>query len=111
MFAVERIAELTPTDETFIKNEDVMAEIQTKKDRAFRVTDDGKPVHVKLKFTPAVVFYVKERTWHPGQKLTEHKDGSVTLEFTATGELEINRWIWSWGEEVEVVGINKCEKG
>ena len=103
MLAVERIVEIEDNDEEFVWKKAIVKTIEEKKARAFRVMDDGELLKVKLKFTPAVAFYVKERIWHPSQKLTKHKNGGVTLEFEASGKVEIERWIKSWGEDVKVV--------
>ena len=61
------------------------------------------------RFSPAVAFYAAERTWHPTQTITRHKDGSLTLAFTASGRIEIERWIRGWGEECEVVSMRDAQ--
>ena len=101
--AVERIQTLKLNDDNFHRTKTVEQTIRDKKERAFGIYDDEVPLDVKLKFTPAVAFYVRERTWHPTQKLTRHKDGSLTMTFTASGRIEIERWIRGWGEEVRIV--------
>ena len=45
-----------------------------------------------------------------GRKVEDDKNGSVTLEFEASGKVEIERWINSWGEDVEVVRMGCGEK-
>lgn len=103
LLAVERMQALELGDETFDKQPAVREEIECKKARAFRILDDGQPLAVTLRFTPAVAFYVHERTWHPSEHKTWHGDGSLTLTFTATGRVEIERWIRGWGDDCEVV--------
>ena len=105
MLAIERIKDLSPTGEMFEKANEVTEEIEDKKTRAFRIEDDGNLINVKLKFNKNAAFYVMERVWHSSEIKTEHKNGTVTLEFTATGRQEIERWIRSWGDDVEVVKI------
>lgn len=109
LLAVERIEALERTGDTFARRADVERTIAAKKERAFRILDDEQPLRVTLRFTPAVAFYVAERTWHPTQELIPHEDGSVTLAFTATGRIEIDRWIRGWGEDCEVVGMVEVE--
>jgi predicted DNA-binding transcriptional regulator YafY len=105
LLAVERIQELKLNEEEFHRAKPVLSAIAKMKANAFGIFDDGKLLKVKLKFTLAVAFYVKERSWHPSQKLKEYRDGSLTMEFTASGRIEIERWIRGWGEECEVVGM------
>ena len=47
--------------------------------------------------------YVEESTWHPSQKLTRQRDGSVIAEFTLDGTEEIKRWIMSFGKQAQVL--------
>ncbi|MEE8435498.1 MAG: WYL domain-containing protein, partial [bacterium] len=94
MLAVERMEKLKINeDEIFTRKKAVLKTIEEKKARAFRIVDDEKLLKVKLKFTPRVAFYVKERVWHQSQQLKDEKDGGVTLEFEASGRVEIERWI------------------
>jgi proteasome accessory factor B len=61
------------------------------------------PIDVVLRFRPDQAPYVRERMWHPSQKLTELPGGGVQLEFRAGGPYELRRWILGWGDAVEVV--------
>ncbi len=58
---------------------------------------------VKIKFNKAVAGYLKERKWHPSQKIEEGSDGSVILSLTVNHLLELKRWILSWGSMAEVL--------
>ncbi len=58
---------------------------------------------VKIKFNKAVAGYLKERKWHPSQKIEENPDGSVILSLTVNHLLELKRWILSWGNMAEVL--------
>jgi proteasome accessory factor B len=65
---------------------------------------DGQgEVHVKVRFAPAVARYVSEARWHPSQKLSPQKDGSLIAEFDLGDTEEIKRWILSFGRHAEVV--------
>jgi len=59
---------------------------------------------VKIKFTGFAARYIPERTWHPSQKLTKQKDGSIILEMTLADIDEIGRWIMTWGKDAKVLG-------
>jgi predicted DNA-binding transcriptional regulator YafY len=103
--AVERVRAIQPNDDEFRRETAVQERIAAMQRNAFGIFDDGQLLDVKLKFSRAVAFYVEERTWHPSQKLKRHKDGSLTLNFRASGRIEIERWIRGWGEECEVLSI------
>jgi predicted DNA-binding transcriptional regulator YafY len=47
--------------------------------------------------------YVREREWHPTQRICMRRDGRVELTFRAGGAFEIARWILGWGDAAEVV--------
>jgi proteasome accessory factor B len=47
---------------------------------------------------------VRERDWHPSQKIRNGKDGGIELEMTLGALEEIERWILSWGDHAKVLG-------
>lgn len=61
------------------------------------------PVDVVLRFRADQAPYVRERAWHPTQRLSELPNGGVELAFRAGGPFEIRRWILGWGDAVEVI--------
>jgi predicted DNA-binding transcriptional regulator YafY len=46
---------------------------------------------------------VRERAWHPWQKIRELHDGEIELHFRASSFPEIVRWVLSWGDRVRVL--------
>ena len=54
-------------------------------------------------FDATVAHMVRDRLWHPSQRLVEEKDGSVTLSFQAGGRMEIVAWVLSYGRHAEVL--------
>ena len=92
--AVERIKSPTPTDEPFtiIKG----FSFEAMRDQAFGVTTE-EPMDVVIRFRKALAPYIRERVWHPTQQLTDLSNGDVRLSFRAGGEIEILRWVLSWG--------------
>ena len=102
LLAIERIKSISLCDSWFEISENVEQEIEDHLTNAFRLIDDGEILKVKLKFTPDQTPYVKERVWHPTQKIQIHKDGSATMSFEASGRFEIIRWILGWGQACEV---------
>lgn len=70
---------------------------------AFTLHPGEKPTTYVLRFDRAVAPYIRERTWHPSQRLHELPDGSVELRFTCGESYEVTSWVASWREWVEVV--------
>ena len=60
-------------------------------------------VEVQIRFARPAAAYVRERTWHPSQNITDHADGSLVLTLTVNHLLELKRWILSWGEMAQVL--------
>jgi predicted DNA-binding transcriptional regulator YafY len=52
---------------------------------------------VKIRFSAEIAPYIGERTWHPKQKITKSKDGSIVLSFTTNHLNEVKDWLLSWG--------------
>ena len=100
MFAVDRITLLNLTKENFLIPQDFDFEAYT--EHAFNVMIED-PVHVKIRFSPEIARYIEEREWHPSQKTKKQKDGSLLLELTVGGTLEIKRWVLSFGPQAEVL--------
>lgn len=104
MLAVERIQALELQEDFFERQPDVLAEIELRKTRAFRITDDGHEFKFKIRFTPDAAAYATGRTWHSSQsKPRKRRDGSVELTFKASGRREIVAWILGWGPACEVL--------
>jgi len=59
---------------------------------------------VKIRFDSFASRLVRERDWHPTQKIREIKGGGIELEMTLGALEEIERWILSWGDHAEVLG-------
>lgn len=70
---------------------------------AFGVFSGGKPTNYVLRFDGEVGPYIRERIWHPTQRLRELRAGGVELRFTCGESPEVSSWIASWRDGVEVV--------
>ena len=65
---------------------------------------------VELLFSPDVAEDVLNYSFHPTQKVKQNDDGSVTVKFKASGELEILWHIFKWGDKVKIVAPTKLKK-
>jgi len=79
-------------------------------DGAFQIIAGKRRHKVRLKFSPTVAPYIRERRWHASQKLTDHRDGAVTLAMEVSDLDEVLHWVLSWGTEVEVLGPRRLRQ-
>jgi predicted DNA-binding transcriptional regulator YafY len=63
----------------------------------------GKPVKVRIWFSPDAAGYIKEKIWHDNQEIVLQKDGSIVFEAKVAGTEEIKFWVMSWGSKAEVL--------
>lgn len=101
-FAIDRIVSFEPTKETFEYPKKYGPEKQV--EGAFGIVAGDEEVRVRIRFAADIAHLIAERTFHPGQKITRHKDGSLTLEMklTALGA-ELNGFVLSYGSKAEVI--------
>ena len=100
VFTVDRIKMLHLTEEKFEIPEDFRFEEFI--GRSFGVFQ-GEPVHVRVRFSPDVAGYIKEKIWLSDQKIEALDDGSIIFEADVSGTDEIRFWIMSWGSKAEVI--------
>lgn len=62
-----------------------------------------EPFEVEWLFSPKVAEEAKNFIFHPTQTLTENPDGSLTVKFHAGGSLEMDWFLYTWGNEVQVI--------
>ena len=70
---------------------------------AFGVFAGKTSVTYKLRFTAEIAPYIRERSWHPTEKLRELGDGRLELSFTCGESYEISAWVAGWRTGVEVL--------
>ena len=98
-FAVERIQQLTPLDETFTPVEEVTEAAWPHSLGIYH----GKPEQVQLEFASEIAPYVQERTWHPSQMTTLRKNGALALTMNVSLDNSLQNWIRSFGSSVRVI--------
>jgi len=108
LFAIERIESLELQAERFEVPEDYSAEALT--DSAFGLIDDGAKQQVELQFDKEIAHLIRERVWHPEQKLEKGSEGSLVLRFEAAGDKEILAWVYSFLPHVRVLGPESLQK-
>ena len=106
IFAMERIESMVSTGESFDRPqspdvEDLMAS-------SFGVFT-GPPVTIRVRFSRQVAGYIREKIWHPSQRLTAEPDGAVIFEAEVAGTQEIKYWILQWGRQAEVLAPERLQ--
>jgi len=100
LFAVERIREVKPEAARFQRPSDF--NLDKYLSGAWGIIR-GDIVTVKVIFGRGVARYIKDRLWHPTQRLRDLDGGRVELTLRVADTLEVRRWILGFGPEAEVV--------
>lgn len=100
-FKLERLekAEVLETTYTIPADFDPEAYLAT----SWGIMAGPETIEVVLCFTPAATPHVRERRWHPSQKVEPTPDGGCVLSLCISEPLEMQPWIRSWGAQVEVL--------
>ncbi len=64
---------------------------------SFGILSGDKEFVVRIRFSEAISDYIREKRWHPSQKLTELKAGGVEISLKLSSLVEVQRWILAWG--------------
>ena len=105
--AVDRIRTLRITDSKF--EIDPGLDLDRYRRESFGVIWE-KPMNVTIRFSADQAPYVRERIWHPTQRIRELPDGRIDLTFRAGGMFEIARWVLGWGQAAEVLRPRRLRK-
>ena len=97
-FAVERIQKLALTEDRF----DIQAALAPEAFAHSLGVNRGKPVRIVVTFKARVATYVRERTWHASQMLTDLKDGAVRMTLQVSADAALKTWILGFGAFAKV---------
>jgi predicted DNA-binding transcriptional regulator YafY len=70
---------------------------------SFGIHSGSGEFKVIIRFNELVSDYIREKTWHPSQKLRELADGGVELRMKLSSLVEVQRWILGWGGNASVI--------
>lgn len=98
-FAVDRILEIEPTGERFEPPADF--DFERYIGSSFGVVAEPAE-RVRIQFAPHWATYVRERSWHPSQKLEPLPGGGLELSMEVGGSAELRSWVLSFGSGAEV---------
>lgn len=100
VFAVERIRRVTLQAATFTQADDLSDGVLG---QSLGVNRGHKAERIVVEFTPRVAAYVREREWHPTQKLEPLADGGVRLSMKVCRDWALRSWVLGWGAHARVV--------
>lgn len=100
IFAVERMRDVALLRRTFTIRPGFDADVYLGK--AWGIVQ-GQLVTVRVLFAKSLARYIRERLWHPSQKLRALQDGRLEMTLQVADTLEVRRWILGYGVEAEVV--------
>jgi len=69
----------------------------------FQVAERAERHKVRIQFSGVAARLVAEKLWHPTQKLTRRKEGSIILDMTIADLGEAAAWILSFGPDALVL--------
>lgn len=100
-FAVSRIEYASITDTTFTPPSDF--DYSDYSASRFGIFSGKDSFHIEILFHKKHAPYIKERQWHPSQKIQENEDGSIVLSMTTSHLFDVKQWILSWGYGAKVL--------
>jgi predicted DNA-binding transcriptional regulator YafY len=105
-FAVERIQELSLTEERF-------APIEELPNDAFPHSlgvHSGPPERIEIEFQPAVATYVRGREWHASQRVRDAEAGAIVVTLDVCVDRALQGWILSFGPFARVIAPEKLAR-
>lgn len=99
-FALERIEKLSVGEDVFTPVKELTSEVFP---HSLGI-HSGPPVKVSLEFLPEIAGYIRDRRWHPSQRLDELADGRVRLALDVCDDYALRAWILGFGRAVRVLG-------
>jgi len=63
----------------------------------------GKPIVVKLLFDKKIAAWIKDRQWHPSQKIAPERGGAITMTLKVADTRELLGWVLGFGSGVKVL--------
>lgn len=100
VFALPRMKDAEMTDAPY---EGVISTPEEYFGGALGVYQSGDIFEVAIDFTPEVASYVKERRWHPTQRIVQRDKGAIRLHLEVSRTPELWQWILGFGPNAEVV--------
>lgn len=106
VYRLHKVTDIELTEEKFDKGD---FDIKEYANRSFGVYQN-EIIKVELRFSKEVAEDVLNYNFHPTQKVKQNDDGTVTVKFKASGELEILWHLFRWGDKVQIISPKSLKK-
>lgn len=106
VYRLHKVTDIELTEEKFDKGD---FDIKEYANRSFGVYQN-EIIKVELRFSKEVAEDVLNYNFHPTQKVKQNDDGTVTVKFKASGELEILWHLFKWGDAVKIISPRSLKK-
>jgi proteasome accessory factor B len=77
---------------------------------ALGVFTGKSPIVIRIRFDAFAARLVRERQWHPSQKLKKLAGGEIELTLKLASLPEVFRWVLSWGEHARVLAPEELRR-
>jgi predicted DNA-binding transcriptional regulator YafY len=98
---IDRIARLSMTSDSFDRPRDFDPEEYLL--RGFGMYTEGESEAVRIEFSGPAARTIREKEWHPTQRLEERPGGRVVLKMQVQGLSEVARWVLYHAPEARVL--------
>jgi proteasome accessory factor B len=112
IFVLARMRNVFSTGTPFSRSRPTDADIRQLFENSFQVwqSENTKLEHIVLRFSGRAAQLVRERNWHPSQRLQELANGNLEVTLMLNSLEEIVPWILSWGRQCEVIRPARLRK-
>ncbi len=94
-FVPARIRSVKETGETFKRPKKFSLEKRLRD--SFGVISGQGEFGVVIRFNERVADFIREKRWHPSQKIRMLRDGGLELSMKLSSLIEVQRWVLGWG--------------
>ncbi len=101
-FVPARIKTVKETGETFQRPKKFSLEKRLRD--SFGVHSGQGEFDVVIRFDERVADFIREKRWHPSQKIKTLRDGGLELSMRLSSLIEVQRWVLGWGGNALPVG-------
>ena len=98
---VDRIEAIEPTGQKFRLPKDF--DLEKHLGTSLGIFQGAGHHHVRVRFSREVARFVREKRWHPSERLTDNPDGSLGWEADLGDLTELRSWLLSFGRHAQVL--------
>jgi predicted DNA-binding transcriptional regulator YafY len=112
IFVLSRMQNVSATGRAFSNPKPGDKDIRQLFQNSFQIwqSENARLERIVLRFSGRAAQLVRERNWHPSQRLQELADGNLEVSLMLNSLEEIVPWILSWGRQCDVIRPARLEK-